>query len=291
VAARRTIVLALLACDLFVYRVNHPAPLMALLDATRHSQLLQSLLAPRKLSPKNANAAIADQPDPNVQVSERRESSQAADLSTDVWRTGEQDKSKPGESAQPIPDGALPGEQSGDPSAFQQPNSTQGGASLAQSLLQALKNMVSNSANQEEQPDAPPEHSASKEDSSPPKNSSQNGLGSPTDQVGQESPRDSQQNGAQNNAGAGGKEPLPQEPIENAPLVVTPVIDRVALNTTKFKDQKRMPVEPETGEAGVTAASASAQETAVINGTEQENIPERYRSYVQRYFEHVKKGQ
>jgi hypothetical protein len=31
----------------------------------------------------------------------------------------------------------------------------------------------------------------------------------------------------------------------------------------------------------------AAQQDAVVNGSEQENIPARYRFYIQRYFEHA----
>jgi hypothetical protein len=45
-------------------------------------------------------------------------------------------------------------------------------------------------------------------------------------------------------------------------------------------------VSPETGTAELPVRDVSPQAVAVINGAEQENIPARYRPYVQHYFEH-----
>ena len=46
----------------------------------------------------------------------------------------------------------------------------------------------------------------------------------------------------------------------------------------------------ETGSAQLGVRDISPQQDAVINGAEQENIPARYRFYVQRYFEHSNAG-
>ena len=51
-----------------------------------------------------------------------------------------------------------------------------------------------------------------------------------------------------------------------------------------------MRVDTETGTAQLALRDASPQAEAVINGAEQENIPARYRLYVQRYFEHADSG-
>jgi hypothetical protein len=51
-----------------------------------------------------------------------------------------------------------------------------------------------------------------------------------------------------------------------------------------------MKVATETGTAQLGVRDISPQQDAVINGAEQENIPARYRFYVQRYFEHSNAG-
>jgi hypothetical protein len=71
---------------------------------------------------------------------------------------------------------------------------------------------------------------------------------------------------------------------------VNAVPDRVALESSGFKDQTRMRVDTETGAAQLALRDSSSQSEAVINGAEQENIPARYRLYVQRYFEHAENG-
>ena len=52
-----------------------------------------------------------------------------------------------------------------------------------------------------------------------------------------------------------------------------------------------MRMNTEAGTAQMPTHDVSPQANAVVNGAEQENIPARYRMYVQRYFEHVEDGQ
>ena len=66
--------------------------------------------------------------------------------------------------------------------------------------------------------------------------------------------------------------------------------DRVALESGNFKDEMRMRVPTETGTAQLGLRDVSPKQDAVTNGAEQENIPARYRFYVQRYFEHADNG-
>ncbi len=67
---------------------------------------------------------------------------------------------------------------------------------------------------------------------------------------------------------------------------VKAVPDKVALPSANVKDQPRTQSSPETGAAQVAVRNVSARSLAVINGGEQDDIPARYRLYVQRYFEH-----
>jgi hypothetical protein len=71
---------------------------------------------------------------------------------------------------------------------------------------------------------------------------------------------------------------------------VNAIPDRVALEASGFKEQTRMKVATETGTAQLAVRDLSPKQDAVTNGAEQENIPARYRFYVQRYFEHADNG-
>jgi hypothetical protein len=71
---------------------------------------------------------------------------------------------------------------------------------------------------------------------------------------------------------------------------VKAVPDRVALAPSGFKDPTRVRNNTETGTAGLAVGNAAPQAVAVINGAEQEDIPARYRLYVQHYFEHPDNG-
>jgi predicted phage-related endonuclease len=50
-------------------------------------------------------------------------------------------------------------------------------------------------------------------------------------------------------------------------------------------------VDPGTGTARMAVRDVAPQSIVVTNGTEQENIPARYRLYVQHYFEHADSNQ
>ena len=73
--------------------------------------------------------------------------------------------------------------------------------------------------------------------------------------------------------------------LESHPVNAVP--DRVALESSGFKEQTRMKLPTETGTAQMATRDEAPQQDAVTNGSEQENIPARYRFYVQRYFEHA----
>jgi hypothetical protein len=96
-------------------------------------------------------------------------------------------------------------------------------------------------------------------------------------------------NSASNGAGSqqGLKEMKKNQDTHSAAHAVP---DRVALESSGFKEQTRMRIDTETGSAQLAVGDASSQSAAVINGAEQENIPPRYRLYVQRYFEHANNG-
>ncbi len=161
---------------------------------------------------------------------------------------------------------------------------------MGQSLMQALKNMMSKSPNQ------PSNNRAAQQ---PP-----NGQGTPqsgnSQQPGaQESDKrgdsrgnsDAKQKATQTaSEGAGSQQGTKELRKDQETHPVNAVPDRVALEASGFKEQTRMKVATETGTAQLAVRDLSPQQDAVTNGAEQENIPARYRFYVQRYFEHADNG-
>jgi hypothetical protein len=175
----------------------------------------------------------------------------------------------------------------------QQPESqnSENKQSLSQSLMQALKNMLSNSQNQlasnpanQKQP-----NSAGMPQSG---NSRQPGSGESDKKGDSRGSSDAQQKATQNSSsGAGSQQGSKELKKEQAANPVNAVPDRVALESNGFKEQTRVRMDAGTGTAQLPVRDLSPQGMAVTNGAEQENIPARYRWYVQHYFEHSESGQ
>jgi len=328
VGAWRALALVLLASGLYAYRLHHKPPLLALLQTTARSRLVQSILSPlvhaMEKDLQRAAALVASKPE--VLADETRPGDSAL-TGDDLWKSGddkaagdkqgEQDSLEAGDTAIPQDQLQPPGDQNGSPSEQSEqegndspqspggPNSSQSSAansqqqgsqgsqnqreSLSQSLLQALKNMMSNSPNQQssnrgnQQPQQPDSQGASQSGNShQPGNSESDKKG---DSHGSSDAKQKATESASNGAGsqAGSKEmnkELAEHPVNAVP-------DRVALESSGFKEQTRMRVDTETGAAQLALRDVSPRSEAVINGAEQENIPPRYRLYVQRYFEHA----
>ena len=66
--------------------------------------------------------------------------------------------------------------------------------------------------------------------------------------------------------------------------------DRVNLEANDFRQQGRIRTTSAAGTAQLPLRDIKPQPVAAIKGSEQENIPVRYRLYVQRYFEHSDKA-
>ena len=163
--------------------------------------------------------------------------------------------------------------------------------SLSQALVQALKNMLSNSQNQQannqsnqKQPNSPGMPQSG--------NSRQPGSGEGDKKGDSRGSSDAQQKATQNSSsGAGsqqGSKELKKDQVSNP---VNAVPDRVALESNGFKEQTRVRMDAGTGTAQLPVRDVSPQAVAVTNGAEQENIPARYRWYIQHYFEHPESGQ
>jgi hypothetical protein len=167
--------------------------------------------------------------------------------------------------------------------------SADGQQSASNSVLQALKNLVKNMAGQQS-------NSAGESGGQPSSaGSSQQGGNSPGQGAKSDSQKDasdqkdsSSSSGSQKpGGGAGnGSMPVPKQPAKAAPLRAGNMVpDRVDLDSNNFRQQGRIRTTAAPGEAQVPMRDIKPQPTAAIKGAEQENIPERYRLYVQRYFE------
>ncbi len=318
---RRASVLVLIAAGLFAYRIHHKPPLISLLQTTARSQLVQSIFSPivhaMEKDLQRTMALVGMKPDATGEET-RRDS--AASNSEDLWKADENQGAADNQNNaadagdQQQDEIQAPGSQEGDPSgeARQQESNSQsqegknanenadgksqeqseqqgpeGRQSLGQSLMQALKNMMSNSPNQQ---------SSNRQNQQPP-----NGQGTPqsgnsqqpgateSDKRGESRGNsDAKQKATQTaSEGAGSQQGTKELRKDQETHPVNAVPDRVALEASGFKEQTRMKVATETGTAQLAVRDQSPQQDAVVNGAEQENIPARYRFYVQRYFEHA----
>jgi len=322
--ARRASVLVLLAAGLFAYRVHHRPPLVSLLQTTAHSQLVQSILSPivhaMEKDLQRTVALVTMKPEATGEELQR---SDAATNSDDLWKTDDQaagaeeqkDAADAGEGDQPQDQLQAPGNQEGNPSgeARQDSNSQsqegqsgnesadnksqeqseqqgpEGRQSLGQSLMQALKNMMSNSPNQQSNNRAAQKPNGK---GTPQSGNSQQPGATESDKRGESRGNsDAKQKATQTaSEGAGSQQGSKELRKDQESRPVNAVPDRVALEASGFKEQTRMKVATETGTAHLADRGLSPQQDAVVNGAEQENIPARYRFYVQRYFEHTDNG-
>lgn len=165
-------------------------------------------------------------------------------------------------------------------------------SSSSNSMLQALKNMMKNMSGQ---PSSSPGESGGQPSAS---GSSQQAGNSPGQGAKSDNSKDSDQKDAGSSPGSkkpgggagNGSTPVPKEGPKNAPpLPKNTVADRVDLESNNFRQQGRIRTTSAVGMAQLPLQDIKPQPTAAIKGAEQENIPVRYRLYVQRYFEHSQK--
>jgi hypothetical protein len=92
--------------------------------------------------------------------------------------------------------------------------------------------------------------------------------------------------------GAGnGSTPVPKQAGKDAPAPRKNLPqDRVNLEASDFRQQGRIRTTSAAGTAQLPLQDFKPQPVTAIKGSEQENIPVRYRLYVQRYFEHADKA-
>jgi hypothetical protein len=317
---KRATALVLLVAGLFACRIHHRPPLISLLQSTAHSQLLQSILAPiARTVEKDIQRTIAMVTAKPDTVGEETQRAQEASTE-DLWKTDEksdtadQQKNAADSGNQPQDQMQPPGDQEGTPSAdgrqqdgnSQQQESKngnessdgksqeqseqagpQGKQSASQSLMQALKNMMSKSPNQQSSNARPNQQPPNSQGSPQSGNSNQPGATESDKRGDSKGNSDAKQKASQTaSEGAGSQQGTKdlRTDLESHPVNAVP--DRVALESSGFKEQTRMKVATETGTAQMAIREQATQQDAVTNGSEQENIPARYRFYVQRYFEH-----
>ncbi len=324
---RRASVLVLVVAGLFAYRIHHRPPLVSLLQTTARSQLVQSIFSPivhaMEKDLQRTMALVSMKPDATGEETRRADATSNSD---DLWKGNndqqagaedQKDSADAGAGDQPQDQLQAPGNQEGNPTgdARQDSNSQsqqgksgtensdgksqqqseqqgpEGRQSLGQSLMQALKNMMSNSPNQQSNNrtnQQPPTGQGT-----PQSGNSQQPGATESDKRGESRGNsDAKQKATQTaSEGAGSQQGSKELRKDQETHPVNAVPDRVALEASGFKDQTRMKVATETGTAQLPVRDQSPQQDAVVNGAEQENIPARYRFYVQRYFEHADNAQ
>jgi hypothetical protein len=322
----RACALLLAVAGLFAYRIHHKPPLLSLLQTTARSQLVQSIFSPivhaMEKDLQRTMALVTMKPEVTGDEAQRSDSASADDLwqASDDKSAGAQDQKDSADAregdqpqdqlqGQGNPDGSNSGEArleesesqsqegksegdttSGKSQEQSEQQGPEGRQSLGQSLMQALKNMLSNSPNQQ---------ASTRANQQPP-----NGQGTPqsgnshqpgsteSDKRGESRGSSDEKQKASQTAseGAGSQQGSKELRKDQEMRPVNAVPDRVALEASGFKDQTRMKIATETGTAQLAQRDQASSAEAVINGAEQENIPARYRFYVQRYFEHSDSG-
>jgi hypothetical protein len=323
---KKASVLVLVVAGLLAYRIHHQPPLISLLQTTVRSQLVQSIFSPivhaMEKDLQRTMALVNMKPDVMGDETQRGD---AASNTDDLWKanddnaavandpkdsadagegdqqdqlqpTGDQEGNPTGEARQQDGNSQSQQGKSGSDKAdgkqqqSEQQGQQQGRQSMGQSLMQALKNMMSNSPNQQSNNRAnqqPPNGQGT-----PQSGNSQQPGATESDKRGESrGDSDAKQKAAQTaSEGAGSQQGTKELRKDQETHPVNAVPDRVALEASGFKEQTRMKVPTETGTAQLAVRDIFPQQDAAINGAEQENIPARYRFYVQRYFEHTDSG-
>jgi len=221
-----------------------------------------------EIRPDDATPPADDlwQPDDEngIKAEDAQQNSQDANLDEqqDQSLSRAQDEMKPGDSKQSDSQQSSEGQdnQGAANNSQQQSGSQNSRQSLSQSLMQALKSVLSSSPGQQMPNQA-------------------NTQQAPNPQTVQNT-----------GSGAGNQQGNKDIRKDQPALEVKAVPDRVLLDSNKFKEKTHVRAATETGTAQIPVRNVSPQAVAVINGAEQENIPARYRFYVQHYFEHAGKN-
>jgi len=325
-AAPRALLLVLAVAGLFTYRIDHKAPLVALVQTTARSPLVQSMRSPLAHGiQKDLQRSISQVTLESKGSAGQDSGSDARSSSEDLWSSGDKAGGDPQADQQnSLEVGGMPQDQMQGPSdqtgassaAFKQdrnsgapwqdatnentgraetsaqpPDAQRAGntkQSLGQSLMQALKNMFSKSSTRQSdlrnsQLPQPPMQDAPQSGDFQQPGTTENDRKSESRGISDAKDQSSQNAGS----GAGSQQgtKMMRRNLETHPVNAVP--DRVALQASGYRDQTRVRVDPETGTARLGVQNVPLQGETVVNGAEQENIPARYRLYVQRYFTRV----
>jgi len=251
--AGRALLLALLAAGMFAYRVHHQPPMMALLRASARSHLLQTALT-------NRDAAE----DPREIDSTPKDSlTKTADV-----------------------DDAAQQDVQGGPASAKADATPAKGESLVESLLETVKGMASGDGGQDQPANGENKQQSAHNDSPPSSDSAQPDPSS----GGTQDESQNKSDGQHASSGAGDKlrdpQPMAKNILKSTDPSVKAVPDRVALPSANINDQPRTRSSADTGASQMAVRDVSPRAMAAINGGEQNDIPARYRVYLQRYFEH-----
>jgi hypothetical protein len=212
----------------------------------------------------------------NASQAEGQDASQAGNASQDQ-QAGDANQPPPGEN--------------GDPNSSGKPQAG-GQASSSSSVMQALKNLMKNMTGQPTSSDSNGQASAAGASQQPGSSSGQGEAktDAPKDGMEQKDPGSSS-NSQKPGGGAGnGSTPVPKQAVKDGlPPPKNLPADRVNLEANDFKQQGRVRTTSAAGAAQLPLRDIKPEPVAAIKGAEQENIPVRYRLYVQRYFEHTDK--
>ncbi len=272
--ARRTLILTLAAVAFLTYRMYYQPPMIALLEATANSHLVQSMLSPiARVSEKDVQRAAQK---PEAQNDAARRAGEAPQAGDDPWKQSDQQRQ-----ADDADQGNFAPEQQ-DPSLGTAADSANSAPSLSKSVMDALKDMLSSGQQPPPGPgDQPPPDQPGQQ-----RASEQKQPGQGDEQKGSQDGPDAKENSAQNASGAGDQQPGSKERVKNEPMKVKAVPERVALESKELKEQPKIKATAGVGSAQIVTTNITPQAAAAVNGAEQPDIPARYRSYVQQYFVH-----
>ncbi len=173
----------------------------------------------------------------------------------------------------------------------QQANNEQSGA---KSVMQALKNLIKSIRGQQSPQSPPPAEWAPGDQPPTAQASADTGNAHEHTAQGDTSKGDSDRRDSsaisdpkKPGGGAGnGSTAIPRQGVKNPPPVPANLVrDRVDLDATDFRQPGHLRASAGPGTALLPLRDVQPQAVAAIKGAEQENIPVRYRLYVQRYFE------
>jgi hypothetical protein len=178
-------------------------------------------------------------------------------------------------------------------SSQQQQQAGQGQSSSSGSMMQALKNLMKNMTGQPSQSDSNGQPTSAGSSQQPGSSSGQGEAKNDSPKDGSEQKEAGSSSSSQKPGGGAGNGSTPVPKVaakETPPPPKNLPQDRVNLEANDFRQQGHVRTTSAAGTAQLPLRDIKPAPVAAIKGSEQENIPVRYRLYVQRYFEHSDKA-